>query len=175
MLYASTHVWKNTDKVVEEDLFLKRQDYPSLYESEAKPIEQLSAKGLALMSYLYSIKDDNQSQPVIVSTQKDYDNIIKEFAKTKPDTELTMIVQLTDANPKRLFAAMIGHKTVVKLERTNSGINLISIDSTNSDTILYAIDPSHREILPENMELEIYHQQPVKVEKKEIRRQIDGY
>jgi hypothetical protein len=67
-------------------------------------IEQLSPKGLALLSYIYAKKDNNVAQPIIASTYTDFKNLIKLFVDASSGVQCTVILQITDTEkPKSLI------------------------------------------------------------------------
>lgn len=138
------------ESIQEDEFFLKKEDHPGLYSKAfqlfaaakelqmdekksdklfAEPIEQLSPKGIALISALYAKKDGNEKQPVIASTKEAFKKIVKmmDDESVPIGTAVTVIFQPTDmTNPI--------HKTVCKFEKQASGLNVVHIEGTANDT-----------------------------------------
>lgn len=92
-----------------------------------EPIDQLSPKGLALISHLYAEKDNTQKQPLIASSSRDFRSLVKLIDRASPGTEVTVILQATDADKP-------AHKTAFKIKKTTINIQLINMDSTSNYT-----------------------------------------
>lgn len=107
------------------EFFLKKAEYKDLYDDTAGSYEQLSPKGLALLSYLYAQKDGCERQPVIASTLAAFSHVIKLIAAAVEGTQLTVIFQATDASCEYAL-----HKTTCKIERRRDDVLIINMDST---------------------------------------------
>ncbi len=69
---------KTGDAIQEDEFFLRSDDFYAMYDKvkEANatlkyyvdPVEQLSLKGLALISSIYAKKDKTEAQPLVAST-----------------------------------------------------------------------------------------------------------
>jgi len=210
--------WLDAKTISEQEFFLKQKDHPDLYDKAnelylksqtdtsskkfPQPVEQLSPKGLALMSYLYAEKDKNESQPLIASSIEDFIHLIKLIDKSPAGTSLVIIFQPTDSRAKDTegdykYGSYIAefptaHKTVFKVERRDSDILLLNMDGTNKE--LYgsvgqivaksALKPHSKESIPKERkvtELIYAYQKNPKVpnpkdgEEIALTRQIDEY
>lgn len=116
------------------ELYQKNVNNPVLKEKFPKPIEQLSPKGLALLSYHYAIKDGNMRQPVIASTSEDLYHVARLMTEAPAGTEITIIFQPTVPIRSTIWAFPPQHKTVIKLERTESDLNVVLMDSSTNKT-----------------------------------------
>lgn len=99
-----------------------------------KPIIQLSPKGLSLLSYCYAQKDNNTNQPVVASTLDDLSHIAQLMEKAPSGISLTVIFQPTDTASYIPFSLAFSsaHKTVIKFQKTDSGLDIIHMDGTNN-------------------------------------------
>lgn len=139
------------DSIQVSEFFLEKKIYPSLYQDDEEyaqqrmkegffdvesPVEQLSPKGLSLIFYLFSQKEHCESQPLVVSTVKDFENIVQWASKAPSGTKITVVVQLTDSENIKLkgtfFPAL--HKTVCQFEKSPTFLRMLSLDGTNSMT-----------------------------------------
>lgn len=141
--------WRNQEGVSLEELFITKEENPRFYDTAERlhqetqqqiragkppskqfyePVEQLSPKGLALMSYIYARKDKSEKQPLIASSKEDFKNFIKLMGNAKEGSELTLIVQLTDNTHP--FGSK-GHKTTFKIRKNKSFIEMVNIDSVS--------------------------------------------
>lgn len=172
--------WENSSQVFEHEFFLTFKEFKDLYakamdqynqferssqikstpqfgkprKKRFKPIEQLSAKGLALMSYLYAIKDHNKKQPIIASSVNDFKHMIRLIDKAQPGTKVTVTFQSIDA-PGQFWPRVISksHKTLVKLERTEDGVRIIHMDPTNNSLYGQYCQSLAVEALEENVKM----------------------
>lgn len=155
--------WSDKDKVNIDDFFLGFDEYPDLYGDAfaraskyekaveegnvpakvfKKPVEQLSANGTSLMSYLFSVKDNEEAQPLVASTYFAFRRIL-EFVDNAPvGTSATAIFQATEHGE--------GHKSVFKMERHSDGLHLINVDSTGSSAPIGPIMIKSMETLASN-------------------------
>lgn len=91
MTIQPVSIWQQEKGVTNAEFFLSKKEESFLYaeayrrwentpwktkdeKERNEPIEQLSPKGLALSSYLYSQKDKSVSQPLIASTTDSFKN-----------------------------------------------------------------------------------------------------
>jgi len=138
------------------EFFLRRKSLPELYakaielsnlsETEKiqkgfrpektfpEPIDQLSPKGLAIMSYLYAQKDKTDKQPLIASTTHAFKRLIRLIDRASLGTEVTVILQPTDDTRPT-------HKIVSKIKKTAANIQIVYMDATNNPNP--AISASH--------------------------------
>lgn len=98
-----------------------------------KPVEQLSPQGLMIMSHLYAEKDKSQRQPLIASSVEDFKKFIQLMDDASIGTEVTVILQPSTLRGEmtRLFQA--GHKSVFKMRKTDTGLQIANMDSTPND------------------------------------------
>lgn len=136
--------WRDEKKIFLEEFILDEKEYPSIYsgpkflyeeylkQMESRvtpkklihpPVVQLSPKGIALTSYLYSLKDKNEAQPLVASTQADLRRIVTMIDNAPIGVDVTVIFQPTDVYSGR------DHKTVGKFVKTADGIRCINMDS----------------------------------------------
>lgn len=122
----SSWINEEHDLISSDDFFLSEEKYPQLYEEAKKrhrenrssaPIEQLTPVGMALLSYLYSKKDQSEIQPVIASNMQDIKHVLSLMPESPIGTKITMIFFI------------MGHKSVYQLRRTEKEIQLINLDS----------------------------------------------
>lgn len=95
------------------------------------PTEQLSPKGLSLLSYLYAKKDHTTQQPLIASSVEDFKHIIKLLDNSKNGTTVTIIFQpakYIDNYYIQKFGNV--HKTVFKIRKTEKGLYMLNMDSS---------------------------------------------
>lgn len=137
------------DSIQPSEFLLEKTVYPSLYQDDEEyaqqrmkdgffdvepPVEQLSPKGLSLMFYLFSQKEHCESQPLVASTVRDFENIVQWVNKAPSGTKITLVVQLTDSENIKLkgtfFPAL--HKTVCQFEKSPTFLRMLSLDGTNS-------------------------------------------
>lgn len=138
--------WKNTEADFRSAFFIRFKSFPFLYNQAIafsklskkekiaqdidpkknfpEPIEQLSPKGLALLSYLYAKKDLNDRQPLIASTIADFKHLVILLDNALFETTVTVLFQATDAK------AHIFHKTACLLRKNICGFHILTIDST---------------------------------------------
>lgn len=186
--------WEDQEgvSVQEDEFFLREPDFPSLYqdarqayassERPFEPIEQLSPKGLALLSALYAEKDGSEKQPVIASTSDDFKRLVALVAKASPGTKVTVIFQMTDAKTRGVLHSQFGdgHKTVCKLERDESGVSVIHMDSTDNDVysavcMQMVTKACQREGVASTFYFQRQLNQPSGSKQATFSRQVDGY
>lgn len=173
MPLKSISEWENEDSVSLNEFFLSEQEFPGMYwqaksryekqlakmnSGEAVstkpdlPVEQLSPKGLAIISYLYALKDRSERQPVIASTVGALHHLIKLVDDAPTGTTITTIFQPTDTDPLGYYEKFYSkvHKTVLKIEKTQTGIQIIHMDGANSLMIGYVCKLEAVKALNEN-------------------------
>ncbi len=150
--------WES-DQISVDDFFLSKINYPSLYSGEEwryheyqvaiqngkmpgkvilPPEEQLSPKGLALISHLYSERDKSEVQPLICDSIRGLHHVTALMDDAPLGTSVTVIFEPTNLDDAShigawhmLFSA--AHKTVFKFDRTAAGVRVICVDGTNND------------------------------------------
>lgn len=155
-----------------DNFFLKKDDYSVLYydaeelhretqeliANSQKPekiyppvLEQLSPKGLSLLSYIYSEKDNAESQPVVASTVQSFIDIAKLVESAPAGIAITVIFQPIDIVEADEYLAEYfsqNHKTVCKFEKTENGLRVFQLDSTNNERNSYACKELIKDALP---------------------------
>lgn len=153
---ARVSEWNQSQEVLIDEFFLKMKDFPMMYRDaqtrfelykagklpgkEIKaPAEQLSPKGLALMSYIYAQVDNDPAQPLVSDSIESLHHISKLMDDARPGTVVTLIFQPAGKIGSRsqtkgvwanFFASV--HKTTVRLERQEDGLLAIGMDGTNN-------------------------------------------
>ncbi len=132
--------WVSANTVFIEEFFLTKTGCPAFYELAMKryneslttlagepPIEQLSPKGIALLSYIHSEKEKIASQPLMASDENSLIHIIKLVRDAPSGTKVTVIYQPTDSrDPQLIFPR---HKTVFKLDKIDNELRIVNLDS----------------------------------------------
>lgn len=118
--------------ICEHDFFLSKEDFPEMYEAKPErrvhePVEQLSPKGLALMSFIYSQKDNCEAQPIIAATSQDFYKLVGLVAQAPKGLRITVIYQPTTSKNQE-------HKAAATIEQCDTGVaglRIVYMDSTN--------------------------------------------
>lgn len=109
-----------------------------------EPVEQLSSKGLALLSYIYAQIDQSERQPIVCNSISSLKKITKLIDDAPVGTKITVIFQpwIKDSLSykeewDKYFSGV--HKTVLHFEKTQEGMRVISMDG--ADNGMYSILP----------------------------------
>lgn len=163
--------WLYPDAFDIDEFFLKKATYKELYEDTDCSHEQLSPKGLALLSYLYAQKDGLERQPVIASTGAAFSHVIKLIATASEGTQITVIFQATDESPEYAL-----HKTTCKLERRKNDVLIINMDSTINKHYPDFCESITRATLNEmNLSYQFYRIAMASSKEIQKKRQLDWY
>jgi len=97
-------------------------------------IKMPNPKSIALLSYLFSLKDDCDHQPIVADSRDSLKKLIEEMLKTNSGTEVAIIYNpVVDGYPGddgEIYSR--GHKTCGKIIRTETGLTVVNIDSVYS-------------------------------------------
>ncbi len=192
--YSRISDWKNKDahSINADEFFLKESENPQLYHQAKEayasrkvrfePVEQLSPKGLALLSAYFADKEGSEAQPVIASSSEDLEYILLLIGEAPIGTQISIIFQMTDADELGPYYQDFGsgHKTVLKLEKQEDTVQIVHMDSTNNRTygnICYSLI---QEVYGESEQPFVYYQQAQienthKNDGSTFSRQVDEY
>lgn len=114
-------------------------------EKYSKPMIQLSAKGLAILSYLWAEKEKTELQPFIASSKADLEYAVRLMINTRPGARLTIV--FLPAGKRTAINEGIGwnpgfaatHKIALQCVRSESGLDVILFDSINQDTYVMRV------------------------------------
>lgn len=98
------------------------------------PSVQLSHDGLALMSYIYAKKDGSCKQPIVVKTFEGFEKIVIFVDDSPNDIAVSLIVQF-DTGMGAFFGKDV-HRIAIRLEKINSEIHAIFLDSVTASQTL---------------------------------------
>lgn len=99
-----------------------------------RPVTQLSHDGLALMSHLYAKKDGSAKQPIVVKTFKGFEKIVTFVDNSLNDVSVTLIIQFDKGIVPFLEKDI--HRVAMRLEKINSEIHAICLDSVATSRTL---------------------------------------
>lgn len=182
---------ESSEETLQSDCILTEPEHPRLYgdareayetqKLNFEPIEQLSPKGLALLMSCFADKEGHEAQPVVASCIDDLKHATGLVCDAPVGTQLTLIFQMTDKGMLGPFFGKFGreHKTVLKLEKTEAGVEVVHMDSTNNDvyqTICMALVTSVCQ--KKDVKWTFYSQDQIMSPNKEnttFSRQVDAY
>lgn len=81
----------------------------------------LNGKSSALLSHLFSKKETDEHQPLIANDPEALQHLLTQMSRTKIGTQAAAI-----------YIFKIGHATALQIERTEKGLQVSQVDSTNA-------------------------------------------